>query len=243
MLHGPSQTVRPVRLGAPDVDESLILSHSTAVNIVTEEIDKALAANADTIESTFADARISLINALRNFDTTSGAHYSAVEITPNGVIVRGDISGVPWWRRSPVIDIAETHQGAAFTAFKSWIPAGRIDRFIWSWIEQRPGLHAITGLGTARSFTDEHHFIFPKPADATAISQICLRIEGTQLSVDGRHEVSTAGGTTCQVQEPELALHVPSWWEPLTLPIWRPDLADATSLKDAIAGHISVHAQ
>jgi peroxiredoxin len=240
-LDGPSQTVRPVRLGEPDVDESLIMSHSQAVNIVKAEIDKALAANAGTIETTFTDARTSLINALKSFDTSaSSAYYSAIEITPHGVIIRGDVGSVPWWRRVPVVDIAETHQGVAFTAFQSWIPAGRIDRFIWSWIEQRPGLHAITGLGTVRTFTDEHRFILPKPADATAISQVCLRIEGTQLSVDGRYENSAAGGTTCQVQEPEIALDVPPWWEPLTLPIWRPELADSTTLKDAIAGHVSI---
>jgi peroxiredoxin len=240
VLHRPSQTIRPIRLGEPDVDESLIMPHGDAVNIVKNEIDKALAANTDTINRAFTDARISLINALKSFDQASGADYTAIEITLHGVIIRGDISSVPWWRRVSVVDIAETHQGAAFTAFQSWIPAGRIDRFIWSWIEQRPGLHAITGLGTVRTFTDEHRFILPRPADAPTISQICLRIEGTQLSVDGRYENSTAGGKTCQVQEPEIAIDVPPWWEPLTVPIWRPDLADSTVLKDAIAGHVSV---
>ena len=56
----------------------------------------------------------------------------------------------------------------------------------------------------------------------------------------GGHEAGIAAGTTCQVQEPEFAIDVPSWWEPLTLPIWRPDLADTIALRDAIAGHVSV---
>ena len=42
------------------------------------------------------------------------------------------------------------------------------------------------------------------------------------------------------MQEPEFAIDVPSWWEPLTLPIWRPDLDDTIALRDAIAGHVSV---
>ena len=139
-----------------------------------------------------------------------------------------------------MVDIAETHQGAAFTAFESWIPAGRIDRFIWSWVEHSR-LDISIWSGTERSFTDEHRFILPKPAGVTEISQICLRIEGTQTGRAGRRPALPAG-TTCHVREPEFAIDVPSWWEPLTLPIWQPDLADTVALRDAIAGHVSIQA-
>jgi peroxiredoxin len=90
-----------------------------------------------------------------------------------------------------------------------------------------------------RSFTDVHRFIFPKPAGVTEVSQICLRIEGTRILPDGQ-EASIAAGTTCQVPRPEFAIDIPSWWEPLTLPIWRPGLDHGTSLKDGIAGHVSL---
>ena len=33
---------------------------------------------------------------------------------------------------------------------------------------------------------------------------------------------------------------LPSWWEPVTVPVWLPDASADTSLRDAIAGHIAV---
>jgi len=42
------------------------------------------------------------------------------------------------------------------------------------------------------------------------------------------------------VPRPQFAIDIPSWWEPLTLPIWRPGLDHRTSLRDGIAGHVSL---
>jgi peroxiredoxin len=237
-LDTSAQTVSLERAGEPDVDESWFIPHGTAVNVVKSEIDNALSANAVSIRRIFTDAKSKLVNGMKTFDPFARASYTAVQITPDGVIVRGEIGSIA--RRAPVADIAETHQGAAFTAFESWIPAGRIDRFIWSWVEHsRLDISILSG--TERSFTDEHRFILPKPAGITDISQICLRIEGTQIRPGGQ-ETAIAGGTTCHVREPEVAVDVPSWWEPLTLPIWHPDVADTVALRDAIAGHVSIQA-
>jgi len=235
VLNTSTQTVSLERVGEPDVDESWFIPHSRAVSVVKSEIDGALRVNAAPIRRIFADSKSKLVSGLNTFDTFATASYMVLEITPHGVIVRGEIgSGA---RRAPVVDIAETHRGAAFTALQSWIPAGRIDRFIWSWVEHS-GLHPDIWSGTERSFTDEHRFILPKPA-GKAISQICLSVEGTQIMPDGQ-ETRIASTTTCLVPEPEFAIDVPSWWEPVTLPIWRPDLADTTILREAIAGHVSV---
>jgi len=133
VLDTSAQMVNLVRVGEPNVDESWFISHNSAVNIVRSEIDKALSANAGPVRRVFTDAKSSLVRGLKTFDTSVIALYTAVEITPDGVITRGDISSAA--RNSPVVEIAETHQGAAFTAFQSWIPAGRIDRFVWSWVE------------------------------------------------------------------------------------------------------------
>ena len=56
--HAGAAPIRPrrcvlERAGEPDVDESWFIPHGRAVNIVRPEIDKALAANADTIEARF----------------------------------------------------------------------------------------------------------------------------------------------------------------------------------------------
>lgn len=136
------------------------------------------------------------------------------------------------------MEIEETHQGAAFTAFQSWIPAGRIDRFVWTWVEYS-GPDILSGV--EKSVVDEHRFILPKPAGITNVSQICLRLEGTGIMPSGQ-EVSIAGGTTCQLPELDIGMDIPSWWEPLTIPLWKSNLADTGTLREAIAGHMSVPA-
>jgi peroxiredoxin len=229
-----TQTVSPVRAGDPSVDQSWFIPHDLAVNIVRSQIDSALAANTPSVRKVFTDARSTLVKGLNTFDPFASVWYTAVEITLDGVIVRGEIGSAA--RRPPVVDVAETNQSTAFTAFETWIPAGRIDRFIWSWVE-----HSRYSLweGVEKSLTDEHRFVFPKPAGATQLGQICLRIEGTQ-TLPGGQQVSVAGGTTCQLPEPVVAMDFPSWFGPVMLPIWRPGLDDSTVLRNAMAAHVSV---
>ena len=158
-LDPSSQTITPVRVGDPEVDESWFIPHATAVNAIRSQIDSALAAQTPSIRSAFTDAMGRLDDALNDLDRSAVVSFTGLEITPDGIIIRGNIGGGA--RRAPVVSIAEIHGGKAFTAFESWIPAGRIDRFIWSWVE-----HPGTGVwyGVERSFTDAHRFIFPNPA-------------------------------------------------------------------------------
>jgi peroxiredoxin len=237
-LNSANQSIRLVRAGEPDVDESLLIPHSTALNTVRSEVDKALAANSDGIKSVFDGGKTKLQRALRTFDPSATVSFTAIEVTTAGVIVRGEISSAA--RRAPVVKVKETHRGTAFTAFESWIPAGRIHRFIWSWVEYSDPTTSIFS-GTQKTLTAEHEFILPKPVGVTSIDRICLRIEGMRIAPSGQ-AISIAAGTMCQLLEPEFALDLPSWWGPLTLPIWQPDLKDASALRDAIAGHVGVQA-
>lgn len=237
VLNPTTQAITLQRAGEPDVDKSWFIPHSRAANIVRVEIDNALDANGDAVRRVFDDARGTLNKGVRTFDAGATASFTAINITVDGVVVRGDIRSLA--RLAPVVEIGETHGGAAFTALQSWIPAGGIDRFVWTWVE-----HSETSSiwsGVERTSVDEHRFILPKPAGLTSVSQVCLRIEGTQITPTGQL-VSIAGGTTCQVQEPEFALDIPPWWGPLTVPFWRPAIADDTLMRDAIAGHLSVQA-
>jgi peroxiredoxin len=231
-----SQTVTPMCFGDPDVDQSWFIPHQRVVNTVKSQIDNALITNTPAVRRVFTDGKTMLLKGLKSFDPAASVTYAGIDIAPDGVIVRGEIGSLP--RRPPVVNIAETELSSAFTAFGSWIPAGRIDRFIWSWIEY-PNLSIWSGV--EKSFTDEHRFIFTKPAAAAQLSQICLRIEGTQISPSG-HAIGVTAGTTCSVGEFEFSINVPSWWGPITLPVWRPDVPDTTPLRDAIAAHVSVHA-
>jgi peroxiredoxin len=236
MLDISSQAVTPLRFNDPQVDQSWFIPHQTVVNTVKSQIDNALIANTPAVRSVFAGGKTTLLKGLSSFDPFASVTYTGIDITPDGVIVRGEIGSLP--RRPAVVNIAETENSSAFTAFESWIPAGRIDRFIWSWIEYT---RFNVWSGVEKSYTDEHRFIFPKPAAATQLGQICLRVEGAQISPGGQN-IGVAAGTTCSVGEFELAIDVPSWWGPITLPVWQPDIADTTILRSAIAAHVSIHA-
>src|SRR5207244_744390 len=107
-------------VGDPAVNESFFIPHAAAFNAVKGARDGALPAGAGPTNNALADARMRLKTAMQSFDPSASARFTAVEITPDGVIVRGDIGS--GFRYLPIIDIAETDQGHAFTAFHSWIP-------------------------------------------------------------------------------------------------------------------------
>ena len=164
MLDVPSQTVTPMRFGDPQVDESWYIPHQTAVNAVKTQINDALAANTPAVRQVFTHGKTTLLDGLSAFDPVARATYTGIDITPDGIIIHGEIGSGP--RRPPVVAIAETENATAFTAFESWLPAGGIDRFIWSWIEY-PSNYGIWN-GVQKSFTDAHRFIFPETISGNA---------------------------------------------------------------------------
>lgn len=233
-LDAASQVISLVAVGGPDVDESWFIPHDTAVGIVLTEMTDAVADAADPVRTTFADARTKLTDALRTFDAASSATYTAVAITPDGIVVRGEPSGSA--RRAPVIAITERDGGQTFSAQTSWIPGGRIERLIWSWVEH-PGLTAWSGQ--AKSAVTEHGFLLPRPAGVTDAGNVCLRLEGTQIAAGGQASI-IAGGGTCLVPGMPGVLEIPSWWEPVTVPVWLPDIGASAAMRLGIAGHVSV---
>ena len=206
------------------------------MDIVRSEIDKALSANAASIRGVFSDAR-----------STPCQRLEDLRCLCDGVVHSG--------RDHACTASLSAARSAAFPAAPRTCGRYRGD-------PSRSGVHRVPELDSSRAHRPLHLVLggvlglqpsgpaskdpsltstasfFPNRR-ATQISQICLRIEGTRIMPDG-DEVSFAAGTTCQVQEPEFAIDVPPWWEPLTLPIWRPDLDETIALRDAIAGHVGV---
>jgi peroxiredoxin len=231
-----TQQVDLEAVGEPDVDESFFIPHSWAIDIVKSEIANALLANAPTVRAVFEDGRTSFVTALRTFERSASVTYTELEISPDGVIIRGELSSAT--RIPPVVQISEANGRRVFTAFESWIPGGRIDRFTWSWVEYPPGSPSLLH-GVAKSVTETNRFLLEKPPGISEISQMCLRVVGERVLPDGRTE-SIAAGTVCEVSEPAVAIDAPSWWETVTVPVWMPDLPDDAALRDGIAAHISV---
>ena len=45
---------------------------------------------------------------------------------------------------------------------------------------------------------------------------------------------------TCPAPDPGIVMVVPSWWEPVHVPVWMPDQPETVLAKDAVAGHVTV---
>ncbi len=131
-----------------------------------------------------------LIAQLKTMDDNANAWFDTAVFTPDGVIVRGTIalSG----RRGPLPGFAITAQNDAFTAYESWIPAGRIDSFAWSWKWLNNG-------GDPGSETIDDRFLLRRPGGVRkgrfgaaldlhrplpgldGMGQVCLVVNGVQV--------------------------------------------------------------
>jgi peroxiredoxin len=231
-----TQVVGIEAVGEPDVDESWFIPHGRAVREVKTQIANALARARVPVRKVFDDARQQLRRGLRTFERTAVPFYVNATITPDGIIVRGDIQTAP--RPVPVVDVRETRDGTGFTAFRSWIPGGRLEQLTWSWVEYNGPVPSVWS-GETKTLVQEHEFIIPKPPGITTRSNICLRIDGA-LTAAGGAQIPVQGGTTCIVPAVGPVLNMPAWFEPVTVPIWRPDIADSMRVRDAISGHVSV---
>jgi peroxiredoxin len=232
-LDVPSQTVAIRAVSDPDVNESWFISHDTALNNVKSARDLALPGASAAVNNSFQQALAGLDSTLKSFDQSGFAHYAAVEITPDGLIARGEIGTNA--RLNPIVHFDWTDGGTAFTAFQSWIPGGRIERFHWTWVERT---HQISWFNKTQAIDVEHEYVFPKPADVYDIQNICLAIEGRRLSRDGKEE-QVSGGEACTNSSHEPILVHPSWWMKLNVPIWLPRWPDRV-VSDLAAAHVNL---
>jgi peroxiredoxin len=241
----------------PEVSGLASKAVSSVKNAVIAQRNQALPPAQEALNKQLRDAKTRLTGALRSFlGPSSSAAFRAgfsedaasstsggIQITTEGVIIRGDIkTGVT--PMVPIVEITEIERGRTYSAFKSWIPGGRIDRLVWSWVEQSP---IVAWGGQVKTLTDEHRFLLsipppqsgPGPLGAKVVGNVCLRLEGSRILADGTAQ-PVGAGAMCLAPEPDVVMEVPSWWEPVTVPVWLPDLHEGAILKDAIAAHVTV---
>src|SRR5205814_1270626 len=148
--------LKPV--GDPVVDTNIPfdLLHDNIVNAIKTARDQALTGGATSVSDTVNDkcggAKKKLIDGLKSFDDSGSASFTALELTSDGIIVREETGSSA--RQGAVVRIAETDEGRAFTALHSWIPGGRIERFIWTWVEY-PGRISKIWSGVTKNLTDD----------------------------------------------------------------------------------------
>jgi peroxiredoxin len=226
-------------------------ANSRARPRIIAQRDKALPAAQAAITKAFETTRTQLIGALVKFDDSASASYTAVEVNPDGIIVRGDINTK--WHNDPIlVPPGETDGGKSFTALETWVPGGRVDRYRWTWCEaivfttSSGATFTIPWECKAQSSGDRpHSFIYPKPVALQGrplwSPGICLAIEGTQVLPDGRTRGVGGRWGTCgaTAREPVVVL------DPLTYAIyeilgWPEPPAPDGVLQEGIGGHVNI---
>jgi peroxiredoxin len=244
-LDVPSQTVKIVPVGDP-----LISNASTGVP--TGQVAGRIKDGRDSVLSTVSlqvvrDVRNQLVSSLSRFDKFADVKYAMIEVTPDGLVLRGAIApSGPGWRLDPVVDFDLAPDGKTFTAFGSWIPAGRIDRYRWSWLVGGSA-GFIAALSKPGRKEEQDRFVLPMPTDIALSSRVCLKIEGTRTSPDGFEEEAITAGETCKPWSEPL-LTAPYGSLDVLVPIWNPSVVEQEQpfdfvVDDVIAGHVSVVAQ
>ena len=241
-LNASTQIVTLEPDGDPTVNTDLPFNilHDVFENAIKDARDQALSGGSTpvnhVVRQVFDGARQKLVRGLKVLDASASATFTAVKVTADGLIVRGEIGSAP--RQAPVVQVAETDKGRAFTALGSWIPGGWIDRFTWSWVEHSGKASKIS---VARRFvTEAHRFTLPRPVGVTGLGSISLRVEGTQMNPDGQVVEVSADSARQQQNGFGPIMVAPSWWEPVIVPAWLPDAPPDAALRDCIAGHISL---
>jgi peroxiredoxin len=242
-LDVPSQQVSIHAVGDPSITGDLPgPAVQQARNIIKSESDDALLDAQSSLNQALTGS-IGVNDTLHSFDPSAQGSLASIAVTPDGVILQGYVTASQ--RPGVVAAFTETAAGDAFSALKSWVPAGGIDRFVWSWVVGSP---AFPWAQVSQVVVEEHRFVFPKPANLPPSGLVCLRVEGTQMiSGAGVAEfhpehgpAAVAGGSTCTPNGFGLRWVVPSNWVRVMTPIWGPDPPPELPLEEAITGHVDV---
>ena len=238
-----SQTISLQAVGDPSITGLPQEYENKAKPKIIELREQALTSAQGLIAGELTKPRAIFNDAIKSFDGSANAKYTALEIGPHGVILRGSLTASQ--RPDVVVDVAETASGNALTAFKSWVPAGTVNNYAWSWVTKDSDQLVILGGGTLHVVDTPHRFIFspPKPLGQLRprrfdLQQVCLQVGGTQIGwASGMQAVP--GGTTCKVGEPDWLAIMPAWWVDLMLPIWGPDPGPDEMISNGIVAHIT----
>ncbi len=137
--------------------------------------------------------------------------YTAVEIRPAGIVLHGALAVTAWPPAHVEFEPISTTQGgspldgltsdlysseADYSALKSWIPGGAIQRYEW------------TRLGQTQPYVDENRFVhinsgavavdaMARTGPVTAYTPLCLTVRGMRLSSFGPVMGEPISGSFC----------------------------------------------
>jgi peroxiredoxin len=153
--------------------------------------------------------------------------YTSFEIKPSGIVLHGSLA-VPAWPQPHVefehipansgggIGPGDTiFHGPDYTALKSWIPGGTIQRYEWSYKGQTQPFHIDENrfvlihpppeVSTAEASTEAASGLIPpeifdgvaSTGAVTGFKPICLTVRGTRIASSGPAVAQPVSGTVC----------------------------------------------
>jgi len=187
-----------VPLGNPQVQIGGIaaLLRDQIVSVVLSQrsqvLDPAQAALQNALDSNHNLG--ALLSALK---ITAQLTYTAIGITPDGVVLHGTLSLNPWQLphvefTSNTILQADGSGQVELNALNTWIPGGTIQKYTWT----------ITGdpLAQPMVITDQHRFVTSISTDFTSGStNYCLEVQGTRITASGPEVEQTVNRHRCSI--------------------------------------------
>jgi peroxiredoxin len=259
-----AQKIRVQAPGDPDVQGLPSQVEGAAKSAIGDYVEVAL----DKVNQSIDDLldSLGLDDALHSFDGSAFATWTAREVQPQGVVLRGKVSTA--WRPPVVVRFEKTAGGDSLSAFASWIPGGTVDRYVWSWQQQNGevGLHLESSDASSHAeevtpAPDIHidsplpavprriDFLLKIPEDTPYDAIVCLRVEGTR--VDPVHGgLQAVWGEACQALRPFRKILVPdAWTATLALPAWMtgplppPPGGEQETLARVLVAHVDAFAR
>ena len=219
ILGGPQPTFLLIPDGGPNVTVTGLPMYEAQVQsyvqgtFFVEEIG-ALAQAQVQINSSIQkslDLAGILKSALKISATTA---YQSLQVTADGLILQGSMSMAD--RPDGDVEFGLSSDGNSFDALNSWIPAGTIQQYTWSWYVPTK----VYPFGTTKTLVDNQRFLIPIPSDMPHDpSQVCLEISGTQVPSSGTGTYPVVANSACSIGSfgPSIPVLIPKWWDKLAV--------------------------
>lgn len=231
-------------------------------NRIIAERNKALPAAQQAVAAGCYNARQGLEDGLKSFAKYATARYVTLEVTPDGIVLRGRIQTSN--RLDPVVRLDELKGSGDFTAFRSWMPGGEITEYVWSWLERTS---PVPWFCKVKTEVHPHEFIFAQPTISfttvpgassgsgiggrvrqtfkiTPINRICFGFNGRRITPDGHIEENVYAGESCKSTAFEPILTLPPYSIEAIIPdLNRPRPPEDAILNDLVGAHVNAFGQ